>query len=115
MSFSDLIRGFFSPLDPMFVECAREMRLTDERADHIRRCRATHPDDARLIAVFSRGGWARNYPVRGHDLGEDFALHVADWLSARALGPTPKNMDAALQEWRGGEFYGRMMLAIAGV
>jgi hypothetical protein len=107
--------GLGLSLDWVFAEHIRESRLTEDRATALCLKRRISREDARIIAVFSRGGWAQNYPFRGHDLGEDFALHVADWLSTRALGPTSKNMDAALRTWRGGEFYGWMMLAIAGV
>lgn len=104
------LAGFYEPA----TTALRREWVTETRTTHLRARLPMSRDDARAIAKFSLGGWARNYPVMADDLGEGFALFVAEWLLAHALEPSAENMDTALREWEGGMFYGRMCAAIAG-
>ncbi len=85
---------------PGFEDWAAQQRALDERATYLQRRRPLSREDALAVALFSRGTWAQRYPIRPHDLGEEAALFVADWLMSRHVEPTPENMDAALQEWQ---------------
>jgi hypothetical protein len=113
VTFADLLVslvGFYTPArESMHREWAIETRAT-----YLRTRRPISREDARTIAVFSLSGWAQRYPVQGSDLGEDAALFIAEWLEARALGPSEDAMHGAVEAWQGGAFVGRMRLSIAG-
>lgn len=102
-SFADLVEQmgtFAQHVLPGAVEYAEEQRRIEERATWLRARRPIGVEDARRVALFSLGTWAQRYPVQSHDLDEDAALFLCDWLSARNVDPTEDNLHEALKEWR---------------
>ena len=112
MSPLDLLRGL-PPLGDLAAECARQMTAVDVRAERLHLQRSLGHIEAREIAKFSLGTWARRYPVQGYDLGEEAALFIADWLAKWALPPEADRMHEALAERQGGAFVARIWAAIA--
>ncbi len=115
MSLSDFVHTPLGFNCPGFEEYAAQQRALDERAAYLQRRRPLSRVDALAVALFSCGTWAQRYPVRSHDLGEDAALFIADWLAKWALPPETDRMHEALAEWQGGAFVARIWAAIAGL
>ncbi len=110
MNFSDIVTsiGAFGPTMPGMAEYAAEQQRIVERALLLREHRPVSAEDARIIARFSLNTWAQRFPVQAYDLGQDAALFIADWLSARAVGPTEDNLHEALKAWRVREALGSL-------
>jgi len=99
MSLADLLRSL-PPFGDFAAEHARQMTAVDVRAERLHLQRSLGHIEAREIAKFSLGTWARRYPVQGYDLGEDAALFIVDWLATRAMPPSEEAMHEAFAEWQ---------------
>lgn len=115
MTLIEAMRAAFPTLPTVSPETLAALQARDERACYLQRESVISREDALTVAHFTLSAWAQRYPVRSFDLGKDAALFVAAWLSAHHVEPTADNMDAALQEWQGGEFMARLWAAIAGL
>lgn len=80
-------------------EAIKRMQDVEARAHRMLMARVAMPETARRVAAFTFGDWAQCYPAQGYDLGEDCALFVLDWLTARHVDTTDA-MHSALEEWR---------------